>query len=175
MPRTVFVTGAGPIGFLAALMGIQRGLEVHVFDRNTEGPKPDLIRALGAIHHASLDRIDAVRPDAVMECTGAATVVRDVLGRTAAGGIVCLLGVTAPAKVDFDLGRLNREMVLGNDVVFGSVNANRSHYEAAALALARADRGWLGRLITRRVALGRWSEALERRPGDIKVVIDFGS
>src|SRR5262245_37293295 len=43
-PQRVFVTGAGPIGLLAALMGVQRGLDVHVFDRNTDGPKPTLVR-----------------------------------------------------------------------------------------------------------------------------------
>jgi hypothetical protein len=43
----------------------------------------------------------------------------------------------------------------------------------AADALARADKDWLGRMITRRVPLERWSEALERRPGDIKVIIEF--
>ena len=64
-------------------------------------------------------------------------------------------------------------MVLDNDVVFGTVNANRRHYEMAADALARADKAWLGRLITRRVPLDRWSEALEHRRGDIKVIIDF--
>ena len=64
-------------------------------------------------------------------------------------------------------------MVLDNDVVFGSVNANRRHYEMAADALARADKDWLARMITRRVPLARWSEALERRPGDIKVIIEF--
>jgi glucose 1-dehydrogenase len=53
------------------------------------------------------------------------------------------------------------------------VNANRSHYQMAAEALARADKRWLARLITRRVALKNWSEALEPLPGDIKVVIDF--
>jgi threonine dehydrogenase-like Zn-dependent dehydrogenase len=58
-------------------------------------------------------------------------------------------------------------------VVFGTVNANRRHYKMAADALARADRAWLGRLLTRRVPLDRWSEALEYRHGDIKVVIDF--
>jgi len=66
-------------------------------------------------------------------------------------------------------------MVLDNDCVFGSVNANRRHYEMAADALARTDKGWLQRLITRRVPLDRWSEALEHRPGDIKVIIDFAS
>jgi hypothetical protein len=43
----------------------------------------------------------------------------------------------------------------------------------AADALAKADRAWLDRLITRRVPLDRWSEALEHRKGDIKSVIDF--
>ena len=66
-------------------------------------------------------------------------------------------------------------MVLDNDVVFGSVNANRQHYAMAAQALARADKGWLARLISRRVPLARWHEALERRAGDIKVIVDFTS
>ncbi len=72
-----------------------------------------------------------------------------------------------------DAGALNRELVLRNNVVFGSVNANRTHYEAAATALARADHAWLDALITRRVPMSRWEEALERRDGDIKVVVDF--
>ena len=50
-PRTVLVTGAGPIGLLAALVGKQRGLEVHVLDRVESGPKPELVRALGATYH----------------------------------------------------------------------------------------------------------------------------
>lgn len=172
-PRHVFVTGAGPIGLIAALMGAQRGLDVHVFDRNTEGRKPALIGELGGTHHATLDDLDRINPDVVMECTGAAPVVGAVLGRTAPGGIVCLLSVTASRMMDLDIGLLNRKMVLDNDVIFGTVNANRSHYEAAAQALAQADKAWLDRLITRRVPLPRWSEALEHRRGDIKVIIDF--
>jgi threonine dehydrogenase-like Zn-dependent dehydrogenase len=171
-PRTVLITGAGPIGLLAALMGVQRGLEVHVFDRNREGIKPALIRDLGAIHHPDLDDL-GFAPDVVMECTGAATVVRDVLGRTSPGGIVCLLSVTAGRVMEIDVGLLNRKMVLDNDALFGAVNANLGHYRMAAEALGKADRTWLGRLITRRVPLERWSEALEYRKGDIKVVIDF--
>jgi len=64
-------------------------------------------------------------------------------------------------------------MVLENSIVFGSVNANRKHYEAAATALVRANRDRLGRLITRRVPLDRWNEALVWPPNDIKVIIDF--
>jgi hypothetical protein len=72
-----------------------------------------------------------------------------------------------------DLGSLNRELVLENNVVFGTVNANRRHYEMAADALAQADRSWLDRVIARRVPLPQWREALERRPGDVKAVITF--
>ena len=89
--------------------------------------------------------------------------------------IVCLAGVSSGGrKVDFDVGGFNRSAVLGNAVVFGSVNANRSHYEAAAEALAGADKGWLSRLVSRRVPLVRWREAFTRQPDDVKVVIDFG-
>ena len=75
--------------------------------------------------------------------------------------------------MSFDFGEFNKAMVLNNDVVFGSVNANRRHYEIAAAALGQADQAWLGRLISRRVPLSNWQEALENRRDDIKVVIDF--
>jgi hypothetical protein len=64
-------------------------------------------------------------------------------------------------------------MVLDNDTVFGSVNANRQHYEDAVAALQRADKNWLARLITRCVPVEQWTQSLVRQPGDIKVVVDF--
>jgi threonine dehydrogenase-like Zn-dependent dehydrogenase len=173
-PKSLLVTGAGPIGLLAALMGTQRGLDVHVYDHNKAGPKPELTRDLGATYHSEADTLAKLAPDVLIECTGVPAVIRDCLGATGAAGIVCLTGVTEPGKVfDLDIGRINRTTVLNNDCVFGTVNANRRHYEAAAQALAKADKGWLARLITRRVGLDRFSEALERRKGDIKVVVDF--
>ena len=80
----------------------------------------------------SLENLNGFKPDILMECSGAPSVVRDVLGRTAASGIVCLVGVTAPGHdFDIDVGALNRTMVLDNNTVFGTVNANRLHYEMA--------------------------------------------
>jgi hypothetical protein len=73
----------------------------------------------------------------------------------------------------FDIGQFNNATVLRNDVVFGSVNANRRHYELAAAALAGADKAWLDRLISRRVPLSIWEEALQTQHDDIKVGIDF--
>ena len=171
-PQVALVTGAGPVGLLAALLGAQRGLEMHVLDRVRDGAKPELARALGATYHAG--DLGKLKPDIVIECTGAGSVVLDGIGRAAPDGVVCLAGVSSGGhKIKFDIGDLNRDMVLENHVVFGSVNANRRHYRAAAAALAKADKDWLGRLITRRVPLERWREAFEPRPDDIKVVVDF--
>jgi threonine dehydrogenase-like Zn-dependent dehydrogenase len=175
-PRRALVTGAGPIGLLAALMGVQRGLTVHVLDRVTEGPKPELTRALGATYHTSSVEEACEGADIVIECTGAAQLVFDAMRWTAPGGIACLTGVSSGGRaLSVDLGALNRAMVLENNVVFGSVNANRRHYEAAVAALAGADLAWLSRLITRRVPLERWQEALSRTPLDVKPVIDLAA
>ena len=170
-PRTVAVTGAGPVGLLAALMGRQRGLELHVCDHATGGPKPELVRALGGVYHSQ--KLPAgFTPDVIIECTGAPEQIMDVLCRAGGAGIVCLTGVSSGGHVlPFDSGAFNRRMVLTNDVAFGTVNANRGHYEAGAVALAKADPAWLGRMITRRVPLAHWQEAFERRDGDIKVVL----
>jgi glucose 1-dehydrogenase len=174
--RKLLVTGAGPIGLLGALLGMQRGYEVHVYDHNTTGPKPELVRALGGTYHSGeFNEIATLAPDVVMECTGVASVIAALLSDIASNSVICLAGVGAPARREFDIGQFNRAMVLNNGTVIGTVNANRRHYAMAAAALARADRAWLSRLITRRVPLARFSEALGKCPGDIKVMIDFSA
>ncbi|MFF6783111.1 alcohol dehydrogenase catalytic domain-containing protein [Streptomyces sp. NPDC012510] len=175
-PRRVLVTGAGPIGLLAAILGTQRGLEVHVLDRVTEGPKPALVRDLGAIYHAEdIEQVvSAVCPDVIVEATGASDLVLASLTGTAPYGVVCLTGVSpAGRRVSVDAGAINREVVLQNDAVVGSVNANLRHYRQAADALAKADLSWLERLISRRVPLERAMEAFTPQPDDVKVVIEL--
>jgi threonine dehydrogenase-like Zn-dependent dehydrogenase len=100
--------------------------------------------------------------------------VVEAVQSTAPGAVACLLGVSPRGRaLNVDVGALNNELVLKNDVVFGSVNANHRHFAAAANALAAADPEWLARLITRRVPLAEWTQALERRDTDIKTVIEF--
>lgn len=174
-PERVLVTGAGPIGLLAALMARQRGYEVDVLDQHTDGPKPQLVADLGATYH--LNGVAGIphRADVTLECTGAAQLVFDVMSQSGHGAVVCLTGVSSGQRtLSVDINSLNRSMVLENDVVFGTVNANRRHYELAADALTRADRSWLERIIMRRVPLENWREAFERRQGDVKTVIEFG-
>lgn len=173
-PKTLLVTGAGPVGLLAALLGAQRGLDVHVLDHHVSPKKRDLVRQLDGTYQTENLADLRLKPDILMECTGAPSVVRDVLGNTASGGIACLVGVTeAGHEFDVDVGALNRTMVLDNDAVFGTVNANRLHYEMASEALRRADKVWLDALITRREPVEQWTQALDRQPDDIKVIVEF--
>ena len=176
-PKRALVTGAGPVGLLAALIGRQRGLDVHLFDRATSGRKPQLAADLGATYHTgNLTDLKDLAPDIVIECTGADAVVADAMNAGGPDSIVCLAGVSSGGRtLPFDIGGFSRAAVLANDVVFGSVNANFAHYQAAAEALAKADKDWLARLISRRVPLGRWQEAFEVRDDDVKVAIDFGT
>jgi threonine dehydrogenase-like Zn-dependent dehydrogenase len=171
-PRRVLVTGAGPVGLMAALLGMQREMEVHVLDRNDSGAKPRLVRELGAHPHATLPDVS---PDIVLECTGAPKLVSQALSTLASPNcVVCLLGIGgARQKASLDPAELNDCMVLGNRVVFGSVNANARHFHAAAQALAQADRGWLERILTRRVALDEWRSAYDKQAGDVKTVLLF--
>jgi threonine dehydrogenase-like Zn-dependent dehydrogenase len=175
-PRVALVTGAGPIGLLAALVGKQRGLEVHVLDRMASGPKPDLVRALGATYHSGSVADVGFEPDVIIECTGVGQVIADAIRAIGAGGVVCLTGVGSGGRTaGLTTADVAAEMVLRNNVVLGSVNANKRHWYKAAEALVQADRTWLARLITRRERPEDFARALERRDEDIKVVVQFAA
>ena len=173
-PRTVLVTGAGPIGLLAALVGVQRGLEVHVLDQVDSGPKPEIVRALGAKYHTGAVGDVGFQPDVILECTGVGQVIADSVAAIGAGGVVCLTGVGTGGRTGIvPIADVAAHIVLGNQVVVGSVNANKRHWYKAGQVLARADRAWLARLVTRRERPEELSRALRRTPEDIKVVVQF--
>jgi threonine dehydrogenase-like Zn-dependent dehydrogenase len=173
-PRTVLVTGAGPIGLLAALIGKQHGLEIHVLDRVESGAKPELVRALGATYHTGTVGGVGFEPDIIVECTGVGQVIADAIRAMGAGGILCLTGVGSGGRTaGLTTADVAAEMVLRNNVVVGSVNANKRHWYKAGESLVRADRSWLARLVTRRERPEGFMRALERTAEDIKVVIQF--
>jgi threonine dehydrogenase-like Zn-dependent dehydrogenase len=173
-PRTVLVTGAGPIGLLAALLGKQRGLDVHVLDQLESGPKPDLVRALGATYHSGGMKGVGFEPDIIIECTGVGQVISDAIHFVGSGGVVCLTGVGSGGVASgLSTADVAAEAVLRNKAVVGSVNANKRHWYKAGVALARADRSWLSHLVTRRERPENFAQALKRKPDDIKVVIEF--
>jgi len=172
-PRTVLVTGAGPIGLLAALLGKLRGLEVHVLDRAKTGPKPELVRALGATYHTGAITDIGFEPDVIIECTGVGQLITESGQKIAAGGIVCLTGVGSGGSSLVPTADAAAHAVLKNNVIVGSVNANKRHWYKAGEDLARADHSWLAHLVTRRERPENFAKALERTSDDIKVVVQF--
>ena len=87
---------------------------------------------------------------------------------------MCLTGVgTGGRTAGLAAADVAAAVVLRNNVVVGSVNANKRHWYKAGQALARADRSWLARLVTRREPPEDFMRALQRQPDDIKVVIQF--
>jgi threonine dehydrogenase-like Zn-dependent dehydrogenase len=172
-PKTVLVTGAGPIGLLAAGVTSLGGYEVHVLDRVETGLKPELVRALGATYHSGSVLDLGFEPDVIVECTGVGSVIGDSVQKIGAGGVICLTGVGAGGITSRAVGDMAAAAVLKNNVIVGSVNANKRHWYKANDRLARVDRKWLSRLITRYEKPENFNQALERKPDDIKVVIQF--
>jgi threonine dehydrogenase-like Zn-dependent dehydrogenase len=114
------------------------------------------------------------RPDVVIECTGVGELVFDVLSRTGRNAVTVLTGLSGTKRsIEVPASAINDSLVLENDALVGSVNASLANYQQAAAALAAADPRWLAQLISRRVPLARWTEALDRQPDDVKVVVDL--
>ncbi|GAA1817512.1 glucose 1-dehydrogenase [Planosporangium flavigriseum] len=175
-PETAAITGAGPVGLLAALLSVQRGLNTHVFDIVKTGLKPELVEQLGAAYHSETLPDSGVEADIIVECSGVPSVIVDAMTCSAHNSVVCLTGVSSGGtRIPLDIGEISRTSVLENDVIFGSVNANRRHYQAATVALAAADKRWLSRLITRRMPLADFLDAFDKRPDDVKVVLELAA
>ena len=172
-PRTALVTGAGPIGLLAALRLCTRELQVHVLDRFDSGPKPALVRDLGATFHTGSVLDLGFNPDVIVECTGVGSVIADSIQQLGSGGIICLTGIGAGGATGRVVADMASAAVLKNNVIVGSVNANKRHWYRAGENLAHSDREWLSRLITRREKPENFKHALEREPDDVKVIIQF--
>ncbi len=146
---------------------------MHVLDRAETGPKPELVRDLGATYHTGSVLDLGFEPDVIVECTGVGSVIADSIQKVGAGGIICLTGIGAGGATGRATADMAAGAVLKNNVIVGSVNANKRHWYRAGENLARSDREWLSRLITRREKPENFQQALERRPDDVKVIIQF--
>jgi threonine dehydrogenase-like Zn-dependent dehydrogenase len=186
----LLVTGAGPMGLLAAALGVQAGYQVTVLDQMATGLKPDLSRALGAEYVHDLEAIGGAESadvltasrsplfDVVLECSGAPQVTARASTTLQQGGAMVLIGICAvpgvPSPPSPTLGAITNALVRANGALVGTVNAGARHYSQAVEALGRCDLAWLTRLLTSRLPLASWTDALTRRaPDDVKTVIDF--
>ena len=105
---------------------------------STDGPKPDLVRA--ARRHLPHRRGPASSASPPTSCSSAPAPHRSSSTsstRSGPDGIVCLTGVSTGGRAisTSTSDRPTASIVLENNVVFGSVNANLRHWQAAAEAL----------------------------------------
>ena len=96
--------------------------------------------------------------------------------RLARNGVCKLTSVTGGTQMlELGLATRNREIVLGNRLVLGAVNAARRHFETGVADLEAAEQrlpGWVGRLVTRGFPFTDVRQALNRSSDDIKTVLE---
>ncbi len=187
-PRRAAVLGAGTIGMLATMILRNRGLAVTTFGLD-EPPylNSELVEALGASYvstkqHSLREAADGGY-DLVFEATGYSPIVFDAMRNLLAkNGVLVLSSVTGGTRrTEVPADAINLDFVLGNKVMFGTVNANREHFEAGVRDLAVAEAqypGWLSRLLTHPVhGLDHYAEALGAlgAPGAIKVYVEIAA
>lgn len=187
-PRRALVLGAGPIGVLAAMLLRLRALETYVFARTPSAETTAVLGQIGATYVAKHDEQgravrhlgelpDELGPfDVVIEATGSAQVAMGAMRILGVNGVLILTSVTGgETSLELCASCVNLDLVLGNRAVFGTVNAAREDFEHGVHDLVAAEErwpGWLHGLTTRAVPLAQFRDAFERRPDDLKVVIE---
>ena len=178
------VLGAGTIGLLGAMLLRLRGVTTYVLDQSKAGGfKANLVSSIGG-HHVDtnltpLSHVAAgIGPiDFILEATGYAPLVFEASNQLATDGVICLLGISGGSnEIPVDAADFNNRLVLGNRLVFGSVNAGLMDFQAGVQHLEKINSQWPGlleRLISRRVPVSEFQAAYVRQPGDVKVVIEF--
>jgi threonine dehydrogenase-like Zn-dependent dehydrogenase len=184
--RRCLVAGLGPVGLLAAMVLYLRGGEVYgldVVDSNTARPK-----WLGGIGGRYIDGrqipADQVEKkiggmDFILDATGIAQLEFNLLDALALNGMYVLTGIPGGDRpLQIPGGELIRQLVLENQVMLGSVNAARGHFQMAADDLAQAHVRWgaqIAGLITNRYSWDEFAGLMdEHQPNAIKEVIEWG-
>lgn len=159
-PKTAAVLGTGSVGLLTVLALRLRGYEVHGFGKDKKDGylNAELCEAIGATYDSTVEISvkDSVEKygeyDLIFECTGFSPIVFDAMQSLNQNGVLILASVTGgDRKTEVPSDKINQQFVLGNRVMFGTVNAGREHFELGVKDLALAEAmyaGWLGRMLT---------------------------
>ncbi|MFQ6030279.1 MAG: glucose 1-dehydrogenase [Dehalococcoidia bacterium] len=187
-PRRALVLGAGPLGLLATALLRNMGLETYTVARapaDAGSLRQQLLAELGATYLSSREHpihqlgSELGRIDLIFEATGHSGVVFDAMQALGVNGVMCLTGVTGgDALREIPADKINLEMVLGNKVVFGSVNANRRYFELGVGHMGEIRHKWPGlleRFFTQRLSIEEFEKGLHRPKDDIKTVVELQS
>lgn len=184
------VLGAGPVGLLGAMAMRAAGFETYVYSRETRldatgetNRKADICDMIGATYvsstETSVKKLAEIvgNIDLVYEAVGASSLAFDVLQVLGTNGVFIMTGVPGrkePINVDTDL--IMRNMVLKNQVLFGTVNAGRDAFEAAIRDLGVFMKRWpdaVQSLFTNRLNIDTAPARLRDGKGSIKDVITY--
>jgi threonine dehydrogenase-like Zn-dependent dehydrogenase len=183
--RRCLVAGLGPVGLLATLALRLRGAEVYGLDIvDADSARPQWLAHIGGQYvdgrEVSAERVDEkLGPmELIFEATGVASLEFNLLDALASNGIYVLTGIPGGDRpLEIPGANLIRQLVLGNQVMLGSVNAARGHFQMAVDDLAHAYLRWgdhLRKLITHRYAYTDFETALGQHPSDeIKTVVEW--
>ena len=184
-PRLCVVLGAGPVGLLGAAALRARGLRVIVAGREPANElRAQIVTQIGAVYFSVKSSVAEVveqvgRPDLVLEATGNAKVVFDAMEMLGSNGVLCLLSVTGGASMHEEpIDRINQLLVLGNQVVFGSVNANPRHFAQGVEDFVIIEKQWPGamsRLLTNRIPWQNFKTWFTERGSGIKSTLEIGA
>jgi glucose 1-dehydrogenase len=159
-PKRAAVIGTGSVGLLTVMAMRMRGLEVHGFGRNNrEGYlNAELCEKIGATYDstAEITVADAAKKygmfDIILECTGFSPIIWDAAQALAKNGVLILTSVTGGERTaEIPSDKINFEFVLGNKLMFGSVNASREHFAEGVRDMAQCESmypGWLQSMLT---------------------------
>jgi threonine dehydrogenase-like Zn-dependent dehydrogenase len=183
--RRCLVAGLGPIGLLAALALRLRGAEVIGIDVvDSSSARPQWLGHIGGTYvdgrKVPPDKVEREvgQMDLIFEATGVASLEFNLLDALGKNGVYVLTGIPGGDRpLQLDGAELIRRLVLGNQVMIGSVNASRGHFQMAVDDLAHARLAWgdhVARLISHRRPYTEFKTALTRHEEDeIKVVLEW--
>lgn len=176
------VLGAGPVGLLGAMALVNSDFDTYVYSRETTpNPKSTLLESIGAKYISSesvaIEELPKIigNIDLVYEATGASSLSFAMMKALGTNGIFIFTGVPGrkgPIELDADL--MMRNLVLKNQVVFGTVNAGRESFESSIRDVGTFYKRWphaVGSLISGRFPMEEYRDLLLGRSGGIKNVI----
>jgi len=176
------VLGAGPVGMLGAMALVANGFETWIYSRGLPtSPQAAFAHAIGATYACSqtqtpeelAGRLGNI--DLVYEATGVAQIsfrMMEVLGTNGVFVFTGIPGRKGPIEMDADL--IMRNLVLKNQIVYGTVNAGPQAFEAAIQDLGTFMQRWpeaVRSLITGRYPIEEAQKLLQSPASGIKNVI----
>jgi threonine dehydrogenase-like Zn-dependent dehydrogenase len=174
--KKVLIAGLGPIGLLAAMVALLRGAEVTGMDVvDPQSLRPRILESMGGKYQKS---VKGQKFDLIIDAAGVAKLDFELTQYLAVNGVFALTGVAEEGPpISVEGSKIMHDLVMGNQLILGSVNASAQHFKQAISDLESAAKRWPGvieQLITSKTPYAQFSQALlKRKPDEIKAIIQW--